>query len=58
MNDESKIVLNGGIELTPKEAKDALDEAMKIIEAVGTTGIYFRYRQAEQWMKSYYPNWA
>ena len=58
MNDEPKIILKGGIELTPAEAADALWEAMQIIEVVGTTGIYSRYRQAEQWMKSYFPNWA
>lgn len=55
---EPKIVLRGGVELTTEQAKSALDEAMQIIEAVGTTGIYSRYRQAEAWMKQYFPNWS
>jgi hypothetical protein len=52
------VVLRGGTELTPKQCKAALDEAMTIIEAVGTTGIYTRYQKAHQWMNRYYPAWA
>ena len=52
------VVLRGGTELTPEQCKAALDEAMTIIEAVGTTGIYTRYQKAHQWMNRYYPAWA
>ena len=52
------VALRGGTELTPEQCKAALDEAMTIIEAVGTTGIYTRYQKAHQWMNRYYPAWA
>ena len=52
------VVLRGGTELTPEQCKAALDEAMTIIEAVGTTGIYTQYQKAHQWMNRYYPAWA
>lgn len=52
------VVLRGGTELTPEQCKAALDEAMTIVEAVGTTGIYTRYQKAHQWMNRYYPAWA
>lgn len=56
---EEKIIeLKGGMKLTASEAKSALDEAMTIIEAVGTTGIYSRVQSAERWMKAFYPNGA
>jgi hypothetical protein len=51
------VVLRGGTELTPEQCKAALDEAMTIIEAVGTTGIYSRYQKAYEWMHRYYPAW-
>jgi hypothetical protein len=53
-----KIELKGGTMLTVEQAKEALDEAMKIIETVGTTGIDHQYPKAHQWMLRYYPNWA
>lgn len=52
------VVLRGGTELTPEQCKAALDEAMTIIEAVGTTEICMRYQKAHQWMNRYYPAWA
>lgn len=54
----SNLTLKGGRILTPSEMVSALDEAMQIIEAVGTTGIYSRYRRAHDWMNCYYPAWA
>jgi len=56
--EEETVILNGGVELTPYECKEALDEAMKVIECVGTTGIYSQYQRAFAWMKRYYPNWS
>lgn len=55
---KARVILNGGVELTPEQAKEALDLAMRIIETVGTTGIYRVYREAHDWMSRYYPNWA
>ncbi len=52
------VVLRGGTELTLEQCKAALDEAMTIIEAVGTTGIYTRFQKAHKWMNRYYPQWA
>lgn len=52
------IVLKGGVGLTVGEAEAALNEAMAIIESVGTTGIYAKEGAAREWMKRYYPNWA
>jgi len=54
----SDLILKGGTKITPEQAVEALDHAMTIIEAVGTTGIYSRGRDAEAWMKKYYPNWS
>lgn len=56
--DPVTVVLRGGTELTLEQCKIALDEAMTIIEAVGTTGIHHRHQKAAQWMKRYYPAWA
>lgn len=59
LNDDTNIVrLRGGVELTPDECKKALDEAMRIIEKVGTTGIYSMYYAKRDWMKAYYPAYA
>lgn len=52
---QPRIELRGGTKLTLEECKAALDDAMQIIEAVGTTGIYSRYQAAHKWMKTYYP---
>lgn len=52
------IEVKGGTRLSAAEAKTALEEAMTIIEAVGTTGIYSRVRKADEWMKRYFPAWA
>lgn len=56
--DEKLIVVKGGMRLSVAEAKTALEQAMEIIEAVGTTGIYSRTQSAQAWMKRYFPNWA
>lgn len=55
---EKIVTVMGGTKLTAEEAKNALQEAMVIIECVGTTGIYRQYERAEKWMKKYFPNWA
>lgn len=52
------VVLKGGTRLTVEEAGEALDQAMTIIEAVGTTGIYSRTQAAGEWLRKYYPAWA
>lgn len=57
-NDPRTVGLKGGLSLTPEEAAAALDEAMTIIETVGTTGIYSRYQAAFSWMRKYYAAWA
>lgn len=51
-----KIILKGGTELTPEQAAEALEQAMQIIEAVGTTGIHARVQAAQRWMEKYFPN--
>jgi len=58
MTDAPDIILKGGTVITPKQAKEALDEAMRIIEAVGSMGIYEKTSVAQKWIKTYYPNWA
>jgi hypothetical protein len=52
------IVLLGGTRLTLEESKIALDDAMRIIESVGTTGIHSQVQAANKWMKRYYPKWT
>lgn len=54
----SYIELRGGTTVTLEQAKEALDEAMQIIEKVGTTGIEHSHEQATKWMMRYYPQWA
>lgn len=55
-----QIELKGGTVLTPEQAKEALDEAMTIIERAGTTATDQPdfYQKAHRWMLKYYPNWA
>jgi len=53
-----KVRLKSGAELTAEECREALDAAMTIIEAVGTTGIHSRVQAAGQWMRKFYPQWA
>lgn len=57
---DPKIILNGGQELTPQEAKEALDKAMTIIETVGTTGVERTsiIDSAAAWMERYFPTFA
>lgn len=52
------IELKGGTRLTPDQAAEALDAAMKIIERVGTINIEYESPYADAWMKRYYPQWA
>lgn len=60
MSDLNIIVLEGGRVLTLDECKRALDDAMRIIEKVGTVGVETGEcsRMADAWMKRYYPQWA
>ena len=44
-----------GEPLTTEQAEVALYEAMQIIESVGTTGIHDKWKQANAWMKKYFP---
>lgn len=44
--------------MTDMRKSDALDEAMRIIETVGTTGIEHKHKEAQQWLEKYYPNRA
>lgn len=52
------VQLEGGKELLLHEVVQAMTEARKIIEKVGTTGIEHQHRQADEWMKKYFPNWS
>lgn len=56
--EELYIVVKGGTRLTAAEAKTALEQAMEIIDSVGTTGVYSQTRNAAKWMQRYFPNWA
>lgn len=47
-----------GEPLTTEQAGVALHEAMQIIESVGTTGIHDKWKQANSWMKEYFPIYA
>lgn len=57
MSDLNIIVLEGGRVLTLDECKRALDDAMRIIEKVGTMAQeeMEHFRRAEHWLKRYYP---
>lgn len=55
---ETHFGLKGGVCIKPDEVCPALNAAMEIIQCVGTTGVYHVGRQANAWMKRYYPNWA
>lgn len=52
------ITLKGGEILAPDQARVALDMAMQIISAVGTTGIHSQCANAKLWMELYYPNFS
>ena len=56
---ESKTVVTliGGVVLEISELQEAMFEAMKIIECVGTVGASEKYPQAKQWMQNYFPNY-
>jgi hypothetical protein len=52
---ERIVVLNNNTALTPCSAGMALDAAANIIAMVGTTGIEHAHKQAEKWLRLYYP---
>lgn len=56
--DEKFIEVKGGTRLSAAEAKTALEQAMEIIDSVGTTGVCSQTRNAVKWMQRYFPNWA
>lgn len=53
-----RIQLIGGVEINPIEANQAMHDAMRIIESVGTTGIYGKEKMARDWMRKYFPIYA
>lgn len=55
---DTKIEVKGGVRLTPDQARVALEEAMKIIQKVGTTGINHCHGAADEWMTRYFPAWT
>lgn len=54
------VFLKSGVDLDRAQAVEALNEAMRIIEKVGTTGVETgeTCMKAELWMHNYYPQWA
>lgn len=54
-----RIRLKGGIELTPDQAEEALNNALHVVGYIGTTacGTGDAWRAAEKWLTKYYPNY-
>lgn len=52
------VQLKGGVALSPEGAAEALNIALLIIQSVGTTASEGQIKNAEAWIKRYYPNWS
>lgn len=56
--EDRAVLLAGGTKLTPEEAAEALNAAMRLIQGIGTVAANDNPRAASAWMERYYPNWA
>lgn len=52
------ITPEGGNTLTEEEAAISLREAMELIEHIGFESCEYQWKEAEAWMKKYFPAYA
>lgn len=58
MNEPPTVSPVGGNTLSIPEAEEALRQALEIIQSVGTTGINYKDKEADAWLRKYFPSYA